>query len=56
MADVKALAQRPLRSLDTLGSQLKFYVTAIAWTPKSVIRYKQEILRLLARRLRPTTG
>jgi phospholipid/cholesterol/gamma-HCH transport system permease protein len=48
MADVKALAQRPLKSLDTLGSQLKFYVTAIAWTPKSVIRYKKEILRLLA--------
>ncbi len=48
MADVKAFAQRPLKSLDTLGSQLKFYVTAIAWTPKSVIRYKKEILRLLA--------
>src|SRR5436190_21613927 len=48
MADVKTLAQRPLKSLDTLGSQLKFYVTAIAWTPKSVIRYKKEIFRLLA--------
>jgi len=48
MADVKAIAQRPLKSLDTLGGQLKFYVTAIAWTPKSVLRYKKEILRLLA--------
>src|SRR4051794_16307679 len=48
MADIKGLAQRPIKSLDTLGSQLKFYVTAIAWTPKSVIRYKKEIFRLLA--------
>ena len=48
MADVKALAQKPMKSLDTLGSQLKFYVTAIAWTPKVVVRYKKEVVRLLA--------
>jgi phospholipid/cholesterol/gamma-HCH transport system permease protein len=48
MADLKALAQRPIKSLDTLGGQLKFYVTAIGWAPKSVTRYKKEILRLLA--------
>ncbi len=47
MADVKALAQKPLKSLDTLGSQLKFYVTALAWTPKALVRYKKEIVRLL---------
>ncbi len=48
MADVKALAQRPLKSLDTLGSQLKFYVTAIGWTPRVIVRYKKEVVRLLA--------
>jgi phospholipid/cholesterol/gamma-HCH transport system permease protein len=48
MADIKALAQRPMKSLDTLGGQLRFYVTAIGWSPKAVIRYKKEIARLLA--------
>ena len=48
MADVKTIAQKPLKSLDTLGEQLKFYVTALAWVPRAVRRYKKEILRLLA--------
>jgi phospholipid/cholesterol/gamma-HCH transport system permease protein len=48
MADLKALAQRPVKSLDTLGGQLKFYVTALVWTPKVVGRYKKEVFRLLA--------
>ena len=48
MADVKAIAQKPLKSLDTLGEQLKFYVTAVAWMPRAVKRYKKEIMRLLA--------
>jgi phospholipid/cholesterol/gamma-HCH transport system permease protein len=48
VADFKALAAKPVKQLDTLGSQLKFYVTAIAWAPRSVRRYKKEILRLLA--------
>jgi phospholipid/cholesterol/gamma-HCH transport system permease protein len=48
MADLKALAQRPVKSLDTLGGQLKFYVTALLWTPKVIGRYKKEVLRLLA--------
>ena len=48
MADVKAIAQKPLKSIDTLGEQLKFYVTAVAWMPRAVKRYKKEILRLLA--------
>jgi len=45
---LKAAYQRPLSSLDTLGSQLAFYVKAIAWSPRTVRRYKKEILRLLA--------
>jgi phospholipid/cholesterol/gamma-HCH transport system permease protein len=48
VADFKALAAKPVQQLDTLGSQLKFYVTALAWTPRSIRRYKKEILRLLA--------
>jgi phospholipid/cholesterol/gamma-HCH transport system permease protein len=48
MADLKALAAKPVKQLDDLGSQLKFYVTALAWTPRSIRRYKKEILRLLA--------
>jgi phospholipid/cholesterol/gamma-HCH transport system permease protein len=48
VADVKAMAQKPLKSLDTLGQQLKFYVTALAWTPKVIVRYKKEVVRLLA--------
>jgi phospholipid/cholesterol/gamma-HCH transport system permease protein len=48
VADLKALAAKPVKSLDTLGNQLKFYVTALAWTPRSIRRYKKEILRLLA--------
>jgi phospholipid/cholesterol/gamma-HCH transport system permease protein len=48
MADVKAIAAKPLQQLDTLGGQLKFYVTAVAWAPRAVRRYKKEIMRLLA--------
>lgn len=45
---LKAAYQRPLTFLDTLGAQLAFYVKAIAWTPRTISRYKKEILRLLA--------
>jgi phospholipid/cholesterol/gamma-HCH transport system permease protein len=45
---LKAVYQRPLTFLDTLGAQLAFYVKAIAWTPRTISRYKKEILRLLA--------
>ncbi len=48
MADMRAIARRPVESLDTLGQQLKFYVTAVAWSPRAVRRYKKEIVRLLA--------
>jgi phospholipid/cholesterol/gamma-HCH transport system permease protein len=45
---VRSLVDRPLSQLDHLGSQLRFYVTAIAWTPRAVRRYRREVLRLLA--------
>jgi phospholipid/cholesterol/gamma-HCH transport system permease protein len=48
MADVKQVYQRPARQLDHLGEELAFYVKAIAWTPRTVRRYKKEILRILA--------
>lgn len=48
MANVKAIYQRPLRSLDVLGEQLAFFLSALAATPRAAIRYKKEVLRLLA--------
>jgi phospholipid/cholesterol/gamma-HCH transport system permease protein len=37
-----------LRTLDDLGGQLTFYAKAIRWTPRTVRRYKREVVRLLA--------
>jgi phospholipid/cholesterol/gamma-HCH transport system permease protein len=48
MNSAKAVYEKPLKSLDKLGEELSFYVRAIAWTPRTVRRYKKEILRLLA--------
>src|SRR3954469_995554 len=48
MANVKAVYQRPMSALDSLGEQLSFYVRAIAWGTRSIIHYKKEITRLLA--------
>ncbi len=45
---VKSVYQRPARELDHLGEQLSFYVRALAWSPRTVRRYKKEILRILA--------
>ena len=38
----------PLRILDDLGTQLQFYGRSFAWAPKTVRRYKREVVRLLA--------
>jgi len=48
MASIRAVYQRPLETLDTLGEQLAFYVTALAWFPRALRRYPKEILRILA--------
>jgi phospholipid/cholesterol/gamma-HCH transport system permease protein len=37
-----------LRQLDNLGLQLEFYLRVFAWTPRTVRRYKREVVRLLA--------
>jgi phospholipid/cholesterol/gamma-HCH transport system permease protein len=52
MADVigsaRRAAQAPVEALDGLGDQLSFYGRAIAWTPRTLRRYKKEVLRLLS--------
>ena len=48
MASIKAIYMKPLNSLDGLGQQLSFYIRALAWTPRTISRYKREILRILA--------
>ncbi|MDH2390890.1 ABC transporter permease [Streptomyces sp. HNM0663] len=42
------LLGRPLRALEELGVQLAFYGRSIAWTGRTLHRYKKEVLRLLA--------
>jgi len=48
MANVKAVYERPMEMLDKLGEELAFYVRALLWTPRTIRRYKKEILRILA--------
>ena len=48
MANLKTLYTKPAGMLDDLGSQLSFYIRALAWTPRTIVRYKKEILRILA--------
>lgn len=42
------IIRRPVVALDDLGEQMAFYVKALAWTPRTIRRYKKEVLRLLA--------
>jgi phospholipid/cholesterol/gamma-HCH transport system permease protein len=37
-----------LDRLDDLGGQLTFYLRSLAWVPRTVRRYKREVVRLLA--------
>jgi len=48
VASARKAAHAPLGLLDTLGEQMSFYVRALAWTPKTLRRYKKEVLRLLS--------
>src|SRR5690348_78725 len=48
MSDLKDKAQAPLRLLDRMGEELAFYIRALIATPRTVGRYKKEIMRLLA--------
>jgi phospholipid/cholesterol/gamma-HCH transport system permease protein len=44
----KQVYRRPLAFLDDLGGQLSFYIRSLAWTPRTLRRYKKEVFRLLA--------
>ncbi|OZM80507.1 ABC transporter permease [Pseudonocardia sp. MH-G8] len=44
----RRLAEVPLNALEELGDQLSLYARAIAWTPRTLRRYRGEIGRLLA--------
>lgn len=48
MTDLRTLARKPLDSLDQMGGQLAFYLGVLAATPRSVSRYRKEIMRILA--------
>ncbi len=43
----KSVANAPLGTLDTLGDQGWFYIRAMRWAPRTVVRYKREVLRIL---------
>jgi phospholipid/cholesterol/gamma-HCH transport system permease protein len=44
----RRVAEVPLNALEELGDQLSLYARAIAWTPRTLRRYRGEIARLLA--------
>ena len=48
MSKVLDLAGRPVEALDSLGEQMRFYVRSLAWSGRTVRRYKKEVVRLLA--------
>lgn len=45
---VRTVHGRPMAALEDLGDQLGFYGRALAWTPRTLRRYKKEVMRLLA--------
>jgi phospholipid/cholesterol/gamma-HCH transport system permease protein len=44
---IKGAAQAPLKALDELGDQGWLYARALRWAPRTVTRYKKEVLRIL---------
>jgi phospholipid/cholesterol/gamma-HCH transport system permease protein len=48
MATIKHVATAPVRALDLLGGQLAFYLKALAWTPRTITKYRREVWKLLA--------
>jgi phospholipid/cholesterol/gamma-HCH transport system permease protein len=48
IASARKAVKAPLGMLDDLGEQMSFYVRALAWTPRTIRRYKKEVLRLLS--------
>jgi phospholipid/cholesterol/gamma-HCH transport system permease protein len=52
MAGILTVGRRFVRAgpniLDEFGEQMSFYGRALAWTPRTITRYKKEVLRLLS--------
>jgi phospholipid/cholesterol/gamma-HCH transport system permease protein len=48
IASARKAVNAPVGALDSLGDQLSFYLRALAWTPRTLKRYKKEVLRLLS--------
>ena len=48
MAGIKAIYDKPMKGLDSLGKELSFYLKVLLALPRSVMRYPREILRILA--------
>jgi phospholipid/cholesterol/gamma-HCH transport system permease protein len=48
IASARKAVNAPVGALDSLGEQLWFYIRALAWTPRTLRRYKKEVLRLLS--------
>jgi phospholipid/cholesterol/gamma-HCH transport system permease protein len=48
IATARKAVNAPLGALDRFGEQMSFYTRAIAWTPRTLQRYKKETLRLLS--------
>ncbi|GAB2924062.1 ABC transporter permease [Rhodococcus aerolatus] len=44
----RSVVTGPANLLDDLGQQFTFYLKAIAWTPRTLTRYRKEVVRLLA--------
>jgi phospholipid/cholesterol/gamma-HCH transport system permease protein len=45
--NLRRIAEAPLASLDALGDQGWLYIRAIRWLPRTLTRYKKEVLRIL---------
>jgi phospholipid/cholesterol/gamma-HCH transport system permease protein len=48
IASARKAIHAPVGMLDELGEQMSFYIRALLWTPRTVRRYKKEVLRLLS--------
>ncbi len=48
IATARKAVNAPLGLLDELGEQMSFYGRALAWSPRTLRRYKKETLRLLS--------
>ena len=48
MATIKAVYERPLKGLDTLGHELSFYLKVLIALPRAVVRFPREVMRILA--------